>query len=95
MWGQVDRMQLSNDLAITHNRDGVWRRDVALSQLYDLDEVIDALYVNGQFQLPKNQKLQAGLRYEYTRTDLGEPGQPRWFVDATEAFFRVYSGQRT
>ncbi len=70
------RMQLSNDLAITHNRDGVWRRDVALSQLYDLDEVIDALYVNGQFQLPKNQKLQAGLRYEYTRTDLGEPGQP-------------------
>lgn len=70
------RMQLSNDLRISHNRDGTWQPDAALSQLYDLDEVIDALYVNTQFQLPKDQKLQAGLRYEYTRTDLGEPGEP-------------------
>jgi outer membrane receptor protein involved in Fe transport len=70
------RMQLSNDLRISHNRDGTWQPDAALSQLYDLDEVIDAVYVNTQFQLPKDQKLQAGLRYEYTRTDLGEPGEP-------------------
>ncbi|WAC13400.1 TonB dependent receptor [Dyadobacter pollutisoli] len=70
------RMQLSNDLTVSKNRDGIWRRDAGLSQLYDLDEVVDALYANGQFQLPKGQKLQAGLRYEYTRTDLGEPGEP-------------------
>jgi outer membrane receptor protein involved in Fe transport len=75
MGAKSTRMELSNDLAISHNRDGTWRRDAGLSQLYDLDEVIDALYVNGQFQLPKDQKLQTGLRYEYTRTDLGEPGE--------------------
>ncbi|MBC7891876.1 MAG: outer membrane beta-barrel protein, partial [Sphingobacteriaceae bacterium] len=70
---KTTRMRLTNDVSVQRNLDGTWKPDPEFSQNYFLEDAIDAAYLNLQRPLGKG-KLQAGLRYEHTSTDIGTPG---------------------
>jgi len=69
-------MGLSNDVLVERRQQTEWKKDPGFSQTYDLIDNIPAGYVNFQQKLSPKTKLQAGLRYEHTRTDIGPPGEP-------------------
>lgn len=69
-------MGLSNDVLVERRQQTEWKKDLGFSQRYDLIDNIPAGYVNFQQMLSPKTKLQAGLRYEHTRTDIGPPGEP-------------------
>ncbi|KAA3437636.1 outer membrane beta-barrel family protein [Rufibacter hautae] len=62
--------ELENEVAVQDNRDGVWTPNAEFSQHIRMLEDIGAAYVNFSHLLPFKVKLQTGLRYEYTHTDL-------------------------
>jgi hypothetical protein len=68
--------QLENDVLMRQSQEGEWITDPELSGQMDMPEDIAAAYVNVNHQLNTKTKLQTGLRYEYTRTDLGTLEKP-------------------
>ncbi|WP_210490625.1 outer membrane beta-barrel protein [Rufibacter aurantiacus] len=62
--------QLKNQVVVQDYKDGVWTPNAEFSQHIRMLEDIGAAYVNFSHQLPFKVKLQTGLRYEYTHTDL-------------------------
>lgn len=69
-------MGLSNDVLVERRQQTEWKKDPEFSQNYDLTDNIPAGYVNFQQVFSPKTKLQAGLRYEHTQTDIGPPGEP-------------------
>jgi hypothetical protein len=62
--------RLKNKVEFTRMVDNSWQTDAQLGQHVKLQEDISAAYVNFQHLLPTNTKIQTGLRWEYTHTDL-------------------------
>lgn len=69
-------MGLNNNVLVERQQQDVWKIDTDFSQNYDLADNILAGYVNVQQTLSAKTKLQTGLRYEQTHTDIGPPGEP-------------------
>jgi hypothetical protein len=65
--------RLENDVAVSNLQEGEWVNDPGFSRQADMLEDIGAAYLNLNHPLNTRTKVQAGLRYEYTRTDLGTP----------------------
>ncbi|GAB3038078.1 TonB-dependent receptor domain-containing protein [Spirosoma pulveris] len=59
-----------NNVEFETYRDNNWQVDSTLSQHVQMNETIWAGYVNVSGQLTAKNRIQAGLRYEHTRTDL-------------------------
>jgi outer membrane receptor protein involved in Fe transport len=76
MGGKSTLMGLENELIVSRNTGSNWEVDARLSQRYNLEDHITAAYTNLNQALNTKTKLQAGLRYEYTHTDIGPPGEP-------------------
>ncbi|RIV21199.1 TonB-dependent receptor [Fibrisoma montanum] len=68
-------MSLNNDVRVDYFRMEAWQPDPVFSQIYDLRDDIMAGYVNLSHTLNPTTKVQAGLRYEHTHTDIGRPGE--------------------
>lgn len=66
---------LTNTVKVQRLVQNVWQTDARLSNNYDLNDDIGAGYVNFNTKLSAKTKLQAGLRTEYTHTELGEPAK--------------------
>ena len=73
---KVTLMGLNNEVLVERQGATGWKTDTDFSQNYDLTDNITAGYVNVQQTLSAKTKLQTGLRYEYTHTDIGPPGEP-------------------
>jgi outer membrane receptor protein involved in Fe transport len=73
---KATRMGLDNQVAVSRNREGAWETEAALSQAYTIRDNISAAYTNLHHAFSTKTKLQAGLRYEFTATDIGPPGEP-------------------
>ncbi|WP_207434575.1 TonB-dependent receptor [Sabulibacter ruber] len=67
---KVTLSKLRNKVEVQNYRDGVWEPNPEFSQHIRMLEDIGAAYLNVRHQLPYKIKLQTGLRYEYTHTDL-------------------------
>jgi outer membrane receptor protein involved in Fe transport len=62
----------TNDVGVEYSDDGqAWVEDPALTAKYDLDEKIAAAYVSLGAPLDDQTDIKAGLRYEYTSSNLG------------------------
>jgi hypothetical protein len=64
---------LTNTVNVKRLVQTAWQNEARLSSNYDLRDDIGAAYVNFNTKLNAKTKLQAGLRTEYTHTELGEP----------------------
>ncbi|GAB2576409.1 TonB-dependent receptor domain-containing protein [Spirosoma areae] len=64
-----------NDIQFERLQNGTRRLDSALTQHVQMDETIWAGYVNISQQFTPKTRLQAGLRYEHTETDLHTSNQ--------------------
>lgn len=70
--------RLGSRIELERNRQGGgWERDPVFSQELAMEEDIMAAYGNIYFQVNPKTKLQTGLRWEHTRTDLTNAGQER------------------
>jgi hypothetical protein len=69
-------MNLENKLTVSRNEGRDWEVDQELSQHFILQDNISAAYTNLNHSFNDKTKLQAGLRYEYTFTDIRPPGEP-------------------
>lgn len=65
-----------NDISVENLEAADWVINPEFSNIFDLEEDIAAAYGSVNAKLSKKITLQAGLRYEYTRTNLGAMGQP-------------------
>lgn len=74
--GKATLMGLNNELLVSRSRENGWERLDEFSQNYDLTDNITAAYSNFSHTINAKTKLQTGLRYEYTHTDIGPPGEP-------------------
>ena len=61
----------TNDVGVEYNTGQDWVTDPALTNKYDLLEKIGAAYVSLESPLGKKTTIKAGLRYEYTDSNLG------------------------
>ncbi len=62
--------QLNNDVLMERLSQSDWRPDPTFTQQYHLHENVSAAYSNLNYQFTPKTSLQAGLRYEYTQTDI-------------------------
>ncbi|CAN5208560.1 outer membrane beta-barrel family protein [soil metagenome] len=62
--------RLDNDVQVRNNYEGEWVVNPEFSGKMDMQEDIGAAFINFNHQISPKTKLQTGLRYEYTRTDL-------------------------
>ncbi|MEP6646209.1 MAG: outer membrane beta-barrel protein, partial [Saprospiraceae bacterium] len=60
----------SNDVGVDYKQNAEWTEDPALTAKYDLNEKIFAGYVSYETPTIANINLKAGLRYEYTNSNL-------------------------
>lgn len=89
-----DQQQLSDTLALNDS----YERDYALSNSFNMDNIVHAAYINYQQKLGKKYTLQAGLRAEqaYLNTEFSglDPGiepEDRSSIGKLD-YFRVYPG---
>ena len=68
--------RLENNVLVEDLQEGSWQTNPAFSQNMEMLEDIGAGYLNFNHTFPSKINLQAGLRGEYTRTDLGTPEDP-------------------
>lgn len=62
----------TNDVGVQYSNDGqVWVTDPDLTAKYELDETIGAGYVSLEAPIDPKTNIKAGLRYEYTDSNLG------------------------
>ena len=61
----------NNDVQVNYLNQGIWIPDTSLSSNYTLKENIGAAYASFSFNPNSKITLTAGLRYEYTFSDLG------------------------
>jgi hypothetical protein len=61
----------NNDLGFARLDQNVWVKDNSLSAIYTLHEDYSAAYVSFNISLDKSTEARAGLRYEYTNSNLG------------------------
>ena len=61
----------TNDVMISNYVQGSWNKDESLSAKYKLKETVAAAYTAFNFTLDKKTTIKAGLRYEYTVSNLG------------------------
>jgi hypothetical protein len=67
--GTVSRFQ--NDVKIENLEQGGWTTDPLFSDNYELKEDITAAYSSFNFNFSEKTSMKAGLRYEYTNSNLG------------------------
>ncbi|MFL5787926.1 MAG: TonB-dependent receptor domain-containing protein, partial [Flavisolibacter sp.] len=60
----------TNDVEINRLNQNIWEKDLQLSGVYDLSEKIIAVYSSLNISISKNINMKAGLRYEYTQSNL-------------------------
>ncbi|MEM6723745.1 MAG: outer membrane beta-barrel family protein [Bacteroidota bacterium] len=63
--------RFSNAVDVAEVINGEWVQDPILTQEYQLQEEIGALYATGNWQITEKTGLNVGLRYEYTMSNLG------------------------
>jgi hypothetical protein len=68
--------RLDNTVEVSNRSEEEWVIHPDYSGDMNMREDIAAAYVNMNYQLSNRTKLQTGLRYEYTRTDLSTPEKP-------------------
>ena len=68
--------RLENHVVMEELLDGRWQTNSEFTQNMEMLEDIGAGYLNFNHTFPSKVSLQAGLRGEYTRTDLGTPENP-------------------
>jgi len=67
----------SNDILTETRRQEIWQADPMFSESASMDEVIGAAYASISYKMNKTSDLKAGVRYEYTHTDLiSESAEP-------------------
>lgn len=66
----------SNDVGVDYKPAQDWVEDPGLTAKYDLNEKILAAYASMETPLVEKITLKAGLRYEYTNSNLGSKEQP-------------------
>jgi hypothetical protein len=62
--------RLHNNVELKSLESGIWQVDTAFTQHIQMLEDIGAAYVNFSHQINAKTKLQTGLRWEYTHTDM-------------------------
>ncbi len=67
--------RFDNDVAINRLVHNTWEKDPSLSANYALRESIHAAYTSLSVTLKENLSMKAGLRYEYTQSNLGSETQ--------------------
>ncbi|MDB5119352.1 MAG: hypothetical protein JWN56_570 [Sphingobacteriales bacterium] len=65
--------KFNNDVSVQHLQQNTWVTDKSLSANYALAENINAVYTSITANLTSKTTLKAGLRYEYTTSNLGTP----------------------
>lgn len=68
--GKSTFFRLQNDVAVARNQTGQWETDSLLSQNFAFVDDVHAAYAALHQTLSARTKIQAGLRYEYTATDI-------------------------
>lgn len=63
--------KFNNNVEINRLFQNVWTKDGSLSAIYDLKEDIQAAYSSFSFAMSDKTSMKMGLRYEYTRSNLG------------------------
>ncbi len=61
----------TNDISFERLQQNTWVKDLAASPLYRLDEKYGAAYASFNITVDKKTTIKAGLRYEYTMSNLG------------------------
>jgi hypothetical protein len=72
---KATRSLFDNDVRVRNQSNQLWNIDTALTSNYGLKESIGAAYTTLSFKLNKKTSAKAGLRYEYTDTNLGSETQ--------------------
>jgi hypothetical protein len=68
---KISLSRFNNDVVVNNLKQGVWITDSSFSSNYLLKENIGAAYTSFVLSLPGKTSVTAGLRYEYTTSDLG------------------------
>ena len=84
-----------NDLGVERLVRGNWISDTSLSAKYTLNENYPAAYFSCDMNLSEHTKLKAGLRYEYTNTNLGSENVKNIVDKHYGEFFPVFSISQT
>jgi outer membrane receptor protein involved in Fe transport len=79
--------RLDNEVVVDRYLQNQWQRDPEFSQKIDMQEDIMAGYANVNFELNPRTKVQTGLRYEHTYTDLSSPTQKHLVLRRYGNFF--------
>ena len=66
---------LSNDVSVATLFQNNWLQDASLSGYHNLHENITAVYSSFSIAIDSATSVKAGLRYEYTNSNLGSPAQ--------------------
>ena len=67
--------KFDNDVGFERLLSGVWQKDPSLSTKYNLREDYSAAYASFNLSFDKKTEAKAGLRYEFTNTNLGTETQ--------------------
>ena len=68
---KISLSKFTNDVSVNNLQQGTWITDTSLSANYLLKENIDAAYTSFTMNLNSKTTMKAGLRYEYTTSNLG------------------------
>jgi outer membrane receptor protein involved in Fe transport len=68
---KISFSKFTNDVSVENLQQGQWHTDPDLSANYLLKEDIGAAYTSFTMNLNSNTTMKAGLRYEYTKSNLG------------------------
>lgn len=68
--------RFDNDVRVENRVQGEWVPDPVFSSDLQMEEDINAVYSTVAVKLSAKTDLKAGLRYEYTRSNLGSPTEP-------------------
>lgn len=74
--------EFGNDFSVENLEEDLWVSDPQFTANYSLMEYIGAAYATASWQITPKTGLKAGLRYEYTDSELGSETQPK-IVDRT------------
>jgi Outer membrane protein beta-barrel family/Carboxypeptidase regulatory-like domain len=84
-----------NDLGVKKLVQGNWVSDTSLSAKYTLNENYPAAYLSCDLNIGQHTKAKAGLRYEYTNTNLGSEEMKNIVDKHYGEFFPVFSFSQT
>jgi outer membrane receptor protein involved in Fe transport len=86
---------LDNSVFVQRGIENEWAPDPAFSSFSNIQEQVSSAYVSSKWNVGTAWQINSGLRYEYTHTSIGTPGQKNLVNRKYGYFFPSFSLKKT